>query len=65
MRTYIQRANGDCWSGEEWININSVIGGRDACDWQTYEAATGYLGDALARDEEGQFADARIVTADD
>ena len=65
MRTYIKRANGDCWSGEEWINVNSAIGGRDACDFQTYEAASGCLDAAMESDEEGQFADARIVTVDD
>ena len=65
MRTYIKRANGDCWSGEEWINLDSVIGGRDACDFQTYEAAAGYLDAAIASGKEEQFADARVVTVDD
>ena len=65
MRTYITRANGDCWSGEEWINLQSAPGARDACDFETYEAATGYLDAALAHDAEGQFADARIVTVDE
>jgi len=65
MRTYIKRANGDCWSGEEWINLNAVLGARDACDYGSYEAASGYLDAALADDETGRFADARVVTVED
>jgi hypothetical protein len=64
MRTYIRRANGDCWSGEEWINVNVAVGARDACDFETYAAAAGYLDAALAADESGKFADARVVTVD-
>jgi hypothetical protein len=61
MRTYIKRANGDCWSGEEWINLNVVPGARDACDFESYEAATGYLDAALESDDSGNFSDASIV----
>ena len=61
MRTYITRPNGDCWSGEEWINLNVATGARDACDFESYEAATGYLDSALEADESGNFAEASIV----
>jgi hypothetical protein len=64
MRTYIKRPNGDCWSGQEWINLNSVTGCRDACDFETYEAATGHLDAALEGDTEGQFADASVVSVE-
>jgi len=64
MRTYIKRADGDCWSGEEWINLKVVVGARDACDFETYEAATGYLDAALASDESDNFADASVVTVE-
>ena len=65
MRTYIKRANGDCWSGEEWMNVNVVLGARDACDYGSYEAAAGYLDAALADDESGCFTDATIVSVED
>ena len=61
MRVYIRRANGDCWSGQEWINVNCVVGASDACDFETFEAATGYLEDALTNDPEGNFAEASVV----
>ena len=61
MRTYITRPNGDCWSGEEWINLKVAPGARDACDFESYEVATGYLDDALESDDSGNFADASIV----
>ena len=64
MRTYIKRANGDCWSGEEWIDLTSAVGARDACDFETHEAATGYLDAALEADTEGQFADASVVSVE-
>lgn len=64
MRTYIKRANGDCWSGEEWIDLSSAPGARDACDFETYEAATGCLDNALENDAAGQFADASIVSVE-
>jgi hypothetical protein len=64
MRTYIKRSNGDCWSGEEWINLNVAPGARDACDFESYEAATGYLDDALESDESGNFSEASIVQVD-
>jgi hypothetical protein len=61
MRTYITRPNGDCWSGEEWINLSVVPGARDACDFESYAAATGYLDAALESDDSGNFANASIV----
>ena len=64
MRTYIKRANGDCWSGKEWINLQSAVGVRDACDFETYEAATAYLDAALEVDTEGQFTDASVVSVE-
>jgi hypothetical protein len=65
MRTYIRRSNGDCWSGEEWINLNFALGARDACDFESYEAAAGYLDAALESDDSDDFADARVVTVED
>jgi hypothetical protein len=61
MRTYITRPNGDYWSGEEWINLNVAPGARDACDFESYAAATGYLDAALECDDSGNFAEASIV----
>ena len=61
MRTYITRPNGDCWSGEEWINLKGAPGARDACDFESYAAATGYLDGALESDDSGNFADVSIV----
>lgn len=61
MRVFIRRENGDCWSGEEWVNLNVVVGARDACDFETVEAATGYLESAFAADTDGQFATARVA----
>jgi hypothetical protein len=64
MRTYITRPNGDCWSGDEWINLRVAPGARDACDFGSYDAATGYLDSALDADESGNFADASIVSVE-
>jgi hypothetical protein len=65
MRTYIKRANGDCWSGEEWINLDTVLGARDACDWGSTEAASGYLEAALAGDDPLQeLEDASVVSVE-
>ena len=66
MRTYIKRANGDCWSGEEWINLDTVQGARDACDRGSTEAASGYLEAALAGDDPLQeLEDAHVVSCED
>jgi hypothetical protein len=65
MRTYIKRTNGDCWSGQEWINLNTVPGARDACDWGSTEAASGYLEAALAGDDpKAELEDARVVSVE-
>jgi hypothetical protein len=65
MRTYIKRANGDCWSGQEWINLDTVLGARDACDWGSTEAASGYLEAALAGDDPLQgLEEAHVVSVE-
>lgn len=65
MRTYIKRVNGDCWSGQEWINLNTVLGARDACDWGSTEAASGYLEAALAGDDPLQgLEEAHVVSVE-
>ena len=65
MRTYIKRANGDCWSGQEWIDLNTVLGARDACDWGSTEAASGYLEAALAGDDPNtELEEAHVVSAE-
>ena len=64
MRTYIKRTNGDGWSGEEWIDLTSAPGARDACDFESFQAAGGYLDATLQDDTAGQFADARIVSVE-
>jgi hypothetical protein len=65
MRTYIKRANGDCWSGQEWINLNTVLGARDSCDWGSTEAASGYLEAALASDDPNtELEEARVVSVE-
>jgi hypothetical protein len=65
MRTYIKRANGDCWSGQEWIDLNTVLGARDACDWGSTEAASGYLEAALAGDDpKTELEDASVVSVE-
>jgi len=65
VRTYIKRANGDCWSGEEWINLDTVSGARDACDFGSTEAASGYLEAALAGDDPLQgLEEAHVVSVE-
>lgn len=65
MRTIIRRrADGYCWTGDEWVNPNQTSGVLDAATYESYEAAQGMLDRCLESDSADDFDTAEIVTVE-